>query len=605
MLNILNLNNKNLDNKNYNIALDIIARDYVSFDFNGGELISPVEVDDTWIEVSDTLAKKICTVGNEYGVMPLLSNSTGIVFDGFEIVDLPNEYKKYEGIVSENSILSVPVDHTLKAKWRNQNYNICFMGDFPIETKGISEIEYIENTYGAYFDTEVTLNQDSKIEVDFAYTDLSHKYNFIFGARTAAGSNEFEVVCTTNDSSDQKVIRDDYGDTDTRIFTEFVPKINEKMHIVKDANNLYINNELIASHDELEFETSPYKCRFFTTGYEKAETSEFALGKLYGAKIYDGDTLVSDFKPIYNHDSDTYGLYDSKNDKYYYPQNKEQLTGASPEGVTVTVDYDEEVILPEKGKHTPSYTKIIGWSSEPDGQGTVYEVGTPLTNLCENDGETICLYPIYEIKQIEYNGYLVEYIESNGNSAIDTGIELNENSEVICEFAFTNVSRDYNFIFGSRTSAGTNEFEVCFTSVNSPTSNKVIRDDYYMTADRMFTTFAPELNEKFIIDKVANELYINDSLFATHNDLIGEGKQFSTTYSCTIFDSHYGNLNYGEAAIGRLYSFKIYKNGELKANFVPIYSLEENVAGLYDLVTESFFKSISATPFTAGPKLGE
>lgn len=52
----------------------------------------------------------------------------------------------------------------------------------------------------------------------------------------------------------------------------------------------------------------------------------------------------------------------------------------------------------------------------------------------------------------------------------------------------------------------------------------------------------------------------------------------------------------------RLYSCKIYNDGELEADFVPCKNAA-GMVGMYDLVRNSFFSSATSTQFLAGPKI--
>lgn len=45
---------------------------------------------------------------------------------------------------------------------------------------------------------------------------------------------------------------------------------------------------------------------------------------------------------------------------------------------------------------------------------------------------------------------------------------------------------------------------------------------------------------------------------------------------------------------------KIYKNGNLRYNLIPVKN-EFGVSGLYDTINQRFYKSITSTPFVAGP----
>ncbi len=55
-----------------------------------------------------------------------------------------------------------------------------------------------------------------------------------------------------------------------------------------------------------------------------------------------------------------------------------------------------------------------------------------------------------------------------------------------------------------------------------------------------------------------------------------------------------------EYGSGKLYAAYIWQGGQLLRNFVPCYRIADGLAGLYDLVTESFFPSAGDAPFLHG-----
>ena len=45
---------------------------------------------------------------------------------------------------------------------------------------------------------------------------------------------------------------------------------------------------------------------------------------------------------------------------------------------------------------------------------------------------------------------------------------------------------------------------------------------------------------------------------------------------------------------------QIFKNGTKVRDFIPCYRKSDNVCGMYDLVTSSFYSSVGSGQFTAG-----
>jgi hypothetical protein len=71
----------------------------------------------------------------------------------------------------------------------------------------------------------------------------------------------------------------------------------------------------------------------------------------------------------------------------------------------------------------------------------------------------------------------------------------------------------------------------------------------------------------------------------------------------------FANNNTGNAAIAenhsafKLYSFKMTDNGILVRNFIPCKRKSDNIAGLYDLIGQQFYRSITGTDLTAGHEI--
>lgn len=195
-----------------------------------------------------------------------------------------------------------------------------------IEFTKFEKLDYIESDGNQWIDTEIVLNQNSKVVIDFEFTRFQEKYNFIFGARAEAGINEFEVVYT-NQGTSTPCIRDDYANQNdnpsNRIFTTFSPTLNQRFTLTKDKNNLYVGEELIATRTSANLDTV-YSCAIFDTHYSKTTTdrSEYSIGRLYGFKIYENDILKLDLIPAYDAENKVVGMYDLVHGGFYDDQNK-------------------------------------------------------------------------------------------------------------------------------------------------------------------------------------------------------------------------------------------------------------------------------------------
>ena len=53
----------------------------------------------------------------------------------------------------------------------------------------------------------------------------------------------------------------------------------------------------------------------------------------------------------------------------------------------------------------------------------------------------------------------------------------------------------------------------------------------------------------------------------------------------------------------KLYNVKFYKNGDMVFNGIPAKRNSDNVVGMYDTVTDTFFTNAGTGTFTAGPEI--
>ncbi len=215
--------------------------------------------------------------------------------------------------------------------------------------------------------------------------------------------------------------------------------------------------------------------------------------------------------------------------------------------------------------------------------------------VCANQADGCTLWTITD--QTAYGetitlpeGYThLAYIESTGTQYIDTGNKLNTNTDDI-EIIFQAVSDrtpvpNMN-LFGARGSTtsmaytlGVNSGGWRFGWGNSSPS--------VGTADTNKHAAKIEHNNGVLkIDGVAIDTRGNVSIITpTTATLFGVHATSSTTM-------YYGNY--------KIYSYKKWTDGELVQNFIPVKN-SSNEIGMYDTVSEQFFRNRGSGTFTAGP----
>lgn len=216
------------------------------------------------------------------------------------------------------------------------------------------------------------------------------------------------------------------------------------------------------------------------------------------------------------------------------------------------------------------------------------EIDTTKTN------EIIAFFKTFDdrIIKIKTNGakyQQVEYIEGTGTQYIDTNLDLfsTDNHRIVIELMPTSFY-NYNTIWGSSYDANT------FESWIPSTGNMVARyNNVKYGPDNKLT-----VNTKYIFDFRKENTSLSKYV---DNNLIGTGTSSSkiTNASFYLFLS---GTDYGKY---KLYSCQLYRDNILVRDFIPVYRVNDDEAGLYDVVNDVFYTNANASGdnFTAGPEV--
>ena len=167
---------------------------------------------------------------------------------------------------------------------------------------GYTQIEYIETTGTQYIDTGFKPNQNTKFEVDLNVTNTGCH---VFGARTAYLNKAFVLFWASNSDYCIQMADSDFngGTFDT----------TKRYKVTMTSSQLFLDDNLQASYSVGDFQCEQ---NAWLMSCYSSNSSEYARGKLYSAKIYDGNTLIRNFIPCKN-SSGTIGLYDIVNSQFY------------------------------------------------------------------------------------------------------------------------------------------------------------------------------------------------------------------------------------------------------------------------------------------------
>ena len=167
---------------------------------------------------------------------------------------------------------------------------------------GYKQLEYIQSSGTQYIDTGFKPNQNTKFEVDLAITNTGCH---VFGARTAYLNKAFVLFWASNSEFCIQMADSDFngGTFDT----------TKRYKVTMTSSQLFLDDNLQVSYSVGDFQCE--QDAWLMSCYSSS-ASEYARGKLYSAKIYDGNTLVRNFIPCKNPDG-VIGMWDDVNSVFY------------------------------------------------------------------------------------------------------------------------------------------------------------------------------------------------------------------------------------------------------------------------------------------------
>lgn len=187
----------------------------------------------------------------------------------------------------------------------------------------------------------------------------------------------------------------------------------------------------------------------------------------------------------------------------------------------------------------------------------------------------------------ELNGYWYEligkdylreldYIQSSGTQHIDTGVKPNQNTRVVMDFEPVEAYSSMNAYFGVRDVSTSSTAASQYITWNN--GAKTLRSDYFKTNVTLTIT---NLLSRKILDKNKNVTKV-DGVSATNTANSGQ-----CSYSMFLFAiNNAGAVGFNSKI--KLYSCKVYDNGTLIRNFIPVLDFS-GVACLYDKVEKKFY----------------
>lgn len=175
----------------------------------------------------------------------------------------------------------------------------------------------------------------------------------------------------------------------------------------------------------------------------------------------------------------------------------------------------------------------------------------------------------------------VEYLQSSGTQYIDMGVNASNLVKWSVNMMFTSSSVTQGF--GRYDS---NSFAWFFMS-----SRRCLV--YYGSPYGGVSSISSTLNEQheYILDGPNHAFYIDSTATVLTE------KTFANTNSLYLLKC----AGSGDGAIGNCYGSKIWNNSTLIRDFIPCYRKSDSVAGMYDLVNNTFYENAGTGSFIVGP----
>lgn len=178
----------------------------------------------------------------------------------------------------------------------------------------------------------------------------------------------------------------------------------------------------------------------------------------------------------------------------------------------------------------------------------------------------------------------LEYIESTGTQYIDTGLTNTAIAKAEYSFSITSNITEVHAIAGSYNSNGSNYFGLVRLSDNK--LNYRVRTAFVPCGDVV------ELNTKYNVDV---------DIQSNSQSMTCNGVTVTSTYNAVSASNNIYLFKINDLSAtglrGRIYYFKLWQNGTLVRDLVPVIRNSDNEIGMLDRVSGQFFGNVGTGNF--------
>lgn len=186
----------------------------------------------------------------------------------------------------------------------------------------------------------------------------------------------------------------------------------------------------------------------------------------------------------------------------------------------------------------------------------------------------------------------VEYIQSNGSQYIDTGVNAQTGTSAITTLEYVNLPTDNSMLSARRT-------DRMYLIHSYPANHWCYGYGSYYPMNTLVMTTGVKYT-------LTSKLLSGEQSISSDGVAVGAVGTSTTEYNLGLNYYLFAMNNGGTASAGssaRVYDCQMFLNGVLKRHFVPCIQDSNNEAGLFDLVSQTFFRNLGTGAFTAGEVL--
>ena len=528
----------------------------------------------------------------------------------------------YNDETAQVSCKSCPVGYTTNTTAGKTAENQCQLqcpnGKY---NTGYSRVEYLQSSGAAYINTDYAfLNYSTpKIILDMASPASSNTY--VYGIY--AGN-----VASTSSLGPGFSVSANFGLTtgSEKIDTGVAATANTRYLFTYDAQNGTFNVKDVDSDTILVNQTN---ITTNSSGYSNAKYVLFGNhdgsnyytrsgARVYSAKIYDNGVLVRDYVPVRRNSDGVLGMYDLANNVFYTNSNSSGsfIAGADVGGVCVDAGVGHwtapvAINFGSAGTNNAcpigtSTTNGTSASSCTDCAGATYnDVAGGACRTCPTGytsnttaGKTSESQCQISCSAGTWNGEYtkLEYLKTDGNAYINTGYApTSENQRGLLGYGL-NERKD---IIGNRNShSGYTIWE------ENPNIRPILGHrkggNLDMSSDSYISnsSYAPPYNLEYVLSPNSRTL-TRDGIYTATGTNFGNSASGENMY---LFRA--GVNETSGTTKGQIYYYKLYDNGVLVLDMIPVRRNSDGVLGMINKVTGAFLTNAGTGAFIAGPDDG-